>query len=48
MFFGVSFAGFSALVALFAIFAFPLWAFSVLILDLLVMYGMLTNTDEFD
>ena len=47
-FFGVALAGLSAMVALFTIFAWPLWAFSVLLLDLLVMYGLLTHSVEFD
>jgi uncharacterized membrane protein HdeD (DUF308 family) len=48
LFLGVCMAAFSAMVAVFAIFAWPLWAFSVLTLDLLVMYGLLTHRDEFD
>jgi hypothetical protein len=45
---GVSIAGLSAIMALFAIFAWPLWAFSVLTLDVLVIYALLTHGDEFD
>ena len=48
LFLGVCGAGFSATIAVFAIFAWPLWAFSVLTLDLLVMYGLLTHRDAFD
>jgi hypothetical protein len=44
---GVFIAGLSALMAVFAIFEWPLWAFSVLTLDLLVLYGLLTHGDEF-
>jgi hypothetical protein len=44
---GVSIAGLSALMAVFAIFEWPLWAFSVLTLDLLVIYALLTHGDEF-
>ncbi len=37
-----------AMGALFTIFAWPLWAFSVLTLDILVIYGLLTHGDELD
>ena len=47
LFLGVMIAGLSALMAVFAIFEWPLWAFSVLTLDLLVLYGLLTHSDEF-
>jgi hypothetical protein len=45
---GVGIAALSALVALFGIFAWPLWAFSVLTLDILVIYALLTHGDELD
>jgi hypothetical protein len=45
---GVSMAGLSALITVFVIFVFPLWAIAVLTLDALVLYGLLSSTDEFD
>ena len=45
---GVSVAGLSALITVFVIFVFPLWAIAVLALDALVLYGLLSSTDEFD
>ena len=45
---GVSMAGLSALITVFVIFIFPLWAIAVLTLDALVLYGLLTSADEFD
>ena len=45
---GIAFAGISAVMAVFAIFAWPLWAFSVLTLDLLVLYGLTTHGEEFE
>ena len=44
---GVSMAGLSALITVFVIFVFPLWAIAVLTLDALVLYGLLTSGDEF-
>jgi hypothetical protein len=44
---GVMAAGVSAVFAVFGIFDWPLWAFSVLMLDLLVIHALLTNEDEF-
>jgi hypothetical protein len=44
---GVGIAGISAITAVFGIFDWPLWAFSVLMLDLLVLNALLTNEDEF-
>jgi hypothetical protein len=32
----------------FGIFEWPLWAFSVLMLDILVLHALLTHGDEFD
>jgi uncharacterized membrane protein HdeD (DUF308 family) len=45
---GVTIAGLSALITVFVIFVFPLWAIAVLTLDALVLYGLLTTSDEFD
>jgi len=45
---GVSMAGISALITVFVIFVVPLWAIAVLALDALVLYGLLSSTDEFD
>ena len=45
---GVSIAGLSALITVFVIFVFPLWAIAVLSLDALVLYGLLSSADEFD
>jgi hypothetical protein len=47
-FLGVAIASLSALTALFGLFEWPLWAFSVLMLDVLVLYALLTHGDEFD
>jgi hypothetical protein len=44
---GVSLAGLSALITVFVIFVFPLWAIAVLALDTLVLYGLLSSGDEF-
>ncbi|HYI20246.1 MAG TPA: hypothetical protein VD836_16130 [Solirubrobacteraceae bacterium] len=46
--FGVGIASISALIALFGLFDWPLWAFSVLMLDMLILYALLTHGDEFD
>jgi hypothetical protein len=43
----ISMAGISALITVFVIFVFPLWAIAVLALDCLVLYGLLTNEEEF-
>ena len=45
---GVAVASLSALTAVFGIFEWPLWAFSVLMLDVLVLYALLTHSEEFD
>ena len=45
---GVWIAGLSALTALFGIFEWPLWAFSVLTLDILVIYALVTHGHELD
>jgi hypothetical protein len=44
---GVGIAGFSALMTVFVIFIFPLWAIAVLTVDFLIIYGLLTQSDEF-
>ena len=48
LFFGVGISLLSALMTVFVIFIFPLWAIAVLTLDFLVVYGLLTQSDEFD
>jgi hypothetical protein len=45
---GVAIASLSALTALFGLFEWPLWAFSVLMLDMLILHALLTHGDEFD
>ena len=45
---GVGIASISALTALFGLFDWPLWAFSVLMLDMLILYALLTHGEEFD
>ncbi len=45
---GIIFAIISAVMASFAIFAWPLWAFSVLALDVLIIYGLTTHSDDFE
>jgi hypothetical protein len=45
---GVSMAGLSAIITVFVIFVFPLWAIAVLTLDALVLYGLLTSGEAFD
>ena len=45
---GVGIASLSALTAAFAIFAWPLWAFSVLTLDILVIYGLTAYGSRLD
>jgi hypothetical protein len=44
---GVTFAGLSALLTVIVMFVFPLWALAVLVIDFLVLYGLLTQSDEF-
>ena len=44
----VTMAGFSALCTIFVIFVVPLWAVTVLALDVTVMYALLTHGDDFD
>jgi hypothetical protein len=45
---GVTVAGISAVITIFVIFVFPLWAIAVLILDVLVLYALLTQGEDFD
>jgi hypothetical protein len=44
---GVSLAGISAFMTVFVIFAAPLWAITVLTLNMLVIYGLLSRGDDF-
>jgi hypothetical protein len=44
---GVGIASFSAFLTVFVMFVFPLWAIAVLALDFLILYGLLTHSDEF-
>jgi hypothetical protein len=45
---GVTFAGLSAMLTLLVMFVFPLWAIAVLAINFLVLYGLLTQSDEFN
>ena len=45
---GVIFACLSAFLAVFMIFPFPTWAFVIVLIDILVLYGLLTRSDEFE
>jgi hypothetical protein len=47
LWFGVGIAFLSAMMTIFVIFIFPLWAIAVLTLDFLVAYTLLTRSDEF-
>jgi hypothetical protein len=44
---GVGFASISAMMTVFVMFIFPLWAIAVLTLDFLILFGLLTQSDEF-
>jgi hypothetical protein len=44
---GVTFAGLSAMLTVVVMFVFPLWALAVLTIDMLVLFGLLTESDEF-
>jgi len=44
---GVGFAGLSAMLTVVIMFVFPLWAIAVLTIDFLVLFGLLTQSDEF-
>lgn len=45
---GVGIAFLSAMMTVFVIFIFPLWAIAVLSLDFIVAYALLTHSDEFE
>ena len=44
---GVTLACVSGFMTVFVMFVFPIWALAVLALDFLVLYGLLTRSDEF-
>ena len=44
---GVGFASLSALLTVIVMFVFPLWAIAVLTIDFLILFGLLTQSDEF-
>jgi hypothetical protein len=44
---GVGIASLSAFLTVFVMFVFPLWAIAVLAVDFLILYGLLTRSDEF-
>ena len=44
---GVGFAGLSGMLTVLVMFVFPIWAITVLAVDFLVLYGLLTRSDEF-
>jgi hypothetical protein len=44
---GVAIACISAFFTVFVMFVFPLWAIAILTIDFLVLYGLLTRSDEF-
>jgi hypothetical protein len=44
---GVAIAGLSAMLTAIVIFVFPLWALAVLAIDFLVMYALLSRTEDF-
>ena len=44
---GVTFAGLSAMLTVIVVFVFPLWAIAVLTIDFLILFGLLTQSDEF-
>jgi hypothetical protein len=44
---GVGFASLSGLLTVIVMFVFPLWAIAVLTIDFLVLFGLLTESDEF-
>ena len=45
---GVTIAAISATMTVFLIFVYPLWALTVLLVDMLVIYGLLAHADEFE
>jgi hypothetical protein len=48
LYLGVLFSSISAVMTVFVMFTFPLWAIAVLTLNFLVLYGLLTRSDEFE
>jgi uncharacterized membrane protein HdeD (DUF308 family) len=44
---GVGIASFSAFLTVFVMFVFPLWAIAILAVDFLILYALLTRSDEF-
>ena len=44
---GVGFAGLSAMLTVIVMFVFPLWAIAVMAIDFLVLFALLTQSDEF-
>ena len=44
---GVAIASFSAFLTVFVMFVFPLWAIAVMAVDFLILYALLTRSDEF-
>lgn len=44
---GVGIASLSAMMTIFVMFVFPLWAIAVLAIDFLILYGLLTRTEDF-
>ena len=44
---GVTFAGLSAMLTVIVMFVFPLWAIAVMTIDFLILFGLLTQSDEF-
>jgi hypothetical protein len=44
---GIAVASLSAFLTVFVMFVFPLWAIAVLAVDFLILYGLLTRSDEF-
>jgi hypothetical protein len=44
---GVAFASLSAMFTVIVMFVFPLWAIAVLTIDFLVLFGLLTQSDDF-
>ena len=44
---GVTIRGLSGMLTLLVMFVFPLWAIAVLAIDFLILFGLLTQSDEF-
>jgi hypothetical protein len=45
---GVTIASISAMLTILVMFVFPLFAIAVIAIDFLILYGLLTQSDEFD